>query len=266
VSWERRPIDPAPGPRTADEIDHAEPIAPGVLLAGPETRVRGREVIFAESHMARFLGQQTVLVDVSVGAGAIAAGLAVAAERLGCDLSVFVDVGGDVLAHGDEPGLRSPLSDAIMLAAALRLYASGRPALIGIFGIGCDAELTPREVLARLGDVASAGGLVGARGLTAPVAARLEEAIRLVPTEASAQAVRAFRGAFGTAAIRGGTRTLEVSALAAMTLYLDVAATVEAAGRLARAVDGAENLEQANDALHAIGVRTELDLEREHAA
>lgn len=266
VSWERRPIDPAPGPRTAEEIEHAEPLAPGVLLAGAETRVRGRDVIFAESHMARFLGQQTVLVDVSVGAGAIAAGLANAAERFGCDLSVFVDVGGDVLAHGDEPGLRSPLSDAIMLAAAARLHGAGLPALIGIFGIGCDAELTPQEVLSRLGDIASAGGLAGARGLTAPVADRLEEAIGLVPTEASAQAVRAFRGAFGTVAIRGGTRTLEVSALAAMTVYLDVEATVKAAGRLARAVDGAEDLDRANDALHAIGVRTELDLEREAAA
>jgi len=37
-------------------------------------------------------------------------------------------------------------------------------------------------------------------------------------------------------------------------------------GRLALAVDQAASLEQANEALHAIGVRTELDLEREAAA
>lgn len=266
VSWERRPIDPAPGPRTAAEIEHAEELAPGILFAGPDTSVRGRDVFFAESHMARFLGQTTVLVDVSVGAAAIADGLSKTMERLGCDLAVFVDVGGDVLARGDEPGLRSPLSDALMLAAAGRLRRGGRAVLIGVFGIGCDAELTPQEVLERLGAVAAAGGLIGARGLTEPVAERLEEAIRLVPTEASAQAVRAFRGGFGTVAIRGGTRTLELSALAAMTVYLDVEATVAAAGRLARAVDGAADLEQANEALHAIGVRTELDLEREAAA
>jgi hypothetical protein len=266
VSWERRPIDPAPGPRTVDEIEGAEQLAPGILLAGAGTRVRGREVFFAESHMARFLGQRTVLVDISVGARAIAEGIALATDRLRCDLSVFVDVGGDVLAHGDEPGLRSPLADAIMLAAAGRLNAAGHRVLLGVFGTGCDAELTPGEVLARLGDVATAGGLAGARGLTPPVADRLEAAMRLVPTEASAQAVRAFRGAFGTAVIRGGTRTLELSALAAVTLYLDVEATIEAAGRLARAVDGADDLDQANEALHAFGVRTELDLEREAAA
>jgi hypothetical protein len=153
-----------------------------------------------------------------------------------------------------------------MLAAAGRLHVAGRRVLVGIFGIGCDAELTPQEVLARLGAVAAAGGLIGARGLTEPVAERLEGAIRLVPTEASAQAVRAFRGAYGTATIRGGTRTLELSAIAAITVYLDVEATIEAAGRLARAVDAATSLDQANDALHALGVRTELDLERDAAA
>jgi hypothetical protein len=47
---------------------------------------------------------------------------------------------------------------------------------------------------------------------------------------------------------------------------LDVGPTVEVAGRLATAVDDATSLDQANEALHAIGVRTELDLEREAAA
>ena len=73
---------------------------------------------------------------------------------------------GDVLACGDERGLRSPLCDAVMLAAAARLLANGLPVLAGIFGIGCDAELTPAEVLARMARVAAAGGLCGVRGLT----------------------------------------------------------------------------------------------------
>jgi hypothetical protein len=138
--------------------------------------------------------------------------------------------------------------------------------LAGVFGIGCDAELTPAEVLARLAVVAGEGGLCGARGLTGPVAERLEAAIELVPTEASAQAVRAFRGAHGLVKIRGGARTVELSPVAALTFYLDVEATIRAVGRLARAVDGASSLEQANDALNDIGVSTELDLEREAAA
>ena len=121
-------------------------------------------------------------------------------------------------------------------------------------------------MLARLAEVAGAGGLAGARGLTEPVAERLEQAIAVVPTEASAQAVRAFRGASGPVPIRGGARTVELSSVASLTFYLDVEATIHAVGRLAGAVDGATSLEEANDALHAIGVSTELDLEREAQA
>ncbi len=265
LTWERGAIDPAPGPRAVDEIEGAEELAPGMLLAGPQTRVRDREVYFAESRMAEFLGERTVLVDVHGGPSAVAEGLASASSRLGCDLLVFIDVGGDVIAYGDEPGLRSPLCDAIMLAAGSLLCDSGLPVLGGVFGLGCDAELTPDEVLGRLAKVAAAGGLLGARGLTEPVAERLEGAIELVPTEASAQAVRAFRGASGTATIRGGLREVQLSTAAALTFYVGIGATMTATGRLARAVLGAGSLEEANEALHELGVRTELDLEREAA-
>jgi hypothetical protein len=265
LSWERRPFDPVPGPRATAEITSAEEIALGVLIAGPETRLRDRDVVFAESRMSEFLGQPTVLVDVNVGVPSVAAGLAEAIAALKCDLLVLIDVGGDVLAHGDEPGLRSPLADAMMLAAAGRLSTSGQPVLLGVFGVGCDAELTPDEVLGRLAVVAAAGGLCGARGLTGPVAERMEAAMELVSTEASAEAVRAFRGASGTSTIRGGTRTLELSSVAALTFYLDVDITISAAGRLARAVAEADSLDEANDALNGLGVRTELDYERNAA-
>ena len=71
--------------------------------------------------MAELLGEETVLVDATLGPAALADGIATAAASLGADLIVFVDVGGDALAHGDEPGLASPLCDALLLAAAARL-------------------------------------------------------------------------------------------------------------------------------------------------
>lgn len=265
LTWERSAIDPAPGPRSVAEIEGAQELAPGVLLAGPQARVRDREVYFAESRMAEFVRDRTVLVDVHGGPPAIAEGLASASSKLGCDLLVFIDVGGDVLAQGDEPGLRSPLCDAVMLATASLLHAAGHRVLGGVFGLGCDAELTPDEVLERLAKVAAAGGLLGARGLTEPIAERLEGAIELVPTEASAQAVRAFRGASGTATIRGGARELQLTTAAALTFYFDIEAAMAATGRLARAVVGARSLEEANEALHGLGVSTELDLERDAA-
>jgi hypothetical protein len=78
-------------------------------------------------------------------------------------------------------------------------------------------------------------------------------------------AVRCFRGETGTAPIRRGLRTVQLSPLGALTFYLDAEKTLNSAARLAKAVMDATSLEEANDILHGLHVRTELDLEREAA-
>jgi len=263
MTWERMVIDPLPGPRSLDEVEGGRRISECVLAADPSTRANG--VPFAESRMAEFLGEATLLVDPHGGPAVVAEGLAAAAAQLDRDLVVFLDVGGDALAHGGEPGLASPLCDAVMMAAAARLAATDLPVLGAVFGVGCDGELTPREVLERVSEVAAAAGLAGVRGLTEPVARRLEQAVEVVPTEASAMAIRCFRGDTGTTTIRRGRRTVPLSPIGALTFYLDPVAAVGSAARLASAVMDAGSLEEANDLLNALGVRTELDLEREAA-
>jgi hypothetical protein len=265
VTWERRPIDPQPGPRAESEIEGARRLAAGVLAANADTRVRQSGVVFAESRMAGVLGEETVLVDATLGPAALAEGIGAAARELGADLIVFVDVGGDALAHGDEPGLASPLCDALLLAAATGLAedAAAPPVLGAIFGIGCDGELTPGEVLERIAEVAAAGGLAGARGLTARIADRLDEAVAAVPTEASAQALRCFRGEVGATSIRRGRRSVELSPLGAVTFFFDPVAAVGSAARLAAAVMEARDLGHANEILHELAVYSEFDYERD---
>jgi hypothetical protein len=264
VTWERRPIDPDPGPRAEAEIESARRLAPGVVAANAETRVRASGVLFAESRMAGFLGEDTVLVDATLGPAALADGIGAAAAELGADLIVFVDVGGDALAHGDEPGLASPLCDALLLAAAARLAESGAPTVLGgIFGIGCDGELTPEEVLERIAEVGAAGGICGARGLTPEIAGRLDQAVGVVPTEASAQALRCFRGEIGPSTIRSGRRSVQLSPVGALTFYFEPIAALRSAARLAAAVMEARDLEDGNTLLNELGVYTELDYERD---
>jgi hypothetical protein len=262
TTWERRVIDPQPGPRSEAEIEGARQLAPAVLAAGPDTRTGAGGVPFAESRMAGLLGEETVLVDVTRGPREIATGLESAAHGLGCDLFMFVDVGGDVLGHGDEPGLASPLCDAVMLAAASHLADAGHPVLGAVFGAGCDGELAPALVLERVAEVASAGGLAGARGLTPAVAKRVAEAVDAIPTEASAMALRCSEGATGTTTIRGGRRTVELSPVGGLIFFYDVPAALGSAARLAAAVREAGDLEQANATLNGLGVHTELDYER----
>ena len=137
LTWERRPIDPLPGARRLSEVTGVRALHEAVALAGPDARGPGG-FRFAEGRMAELLGEPTVLVDPNGGPGAIATGLHAACADLGCDVVVLLDVGGDALAHGDEPGLGSPLADAVVLAAAPALAANGVTVIGGIFGTGCD--------------------------------------------------------------------------------------------------------------------------------
>jgi hypothetical protein len=264
MTWERRPVDPVPGPRAVSEITGARALGPGVMLAGPETRTT-TGVLFAESRMARLRGRDTVLVDPGPGPRAVADGLEAACGALGADLIVMIDVGGDVLGDGSEPGLASPLCDAVMLAAGVHLQARGRQTMGAVFGPGCDGELTIDELLDRLARVAGAGGLIGTDGMSPAVADELERASAEIPTEASAQAVRCARGEVGVTTIRGGRREVMLSPLGALTFYMDPTVVTEHVAPLARAVLDAAGLEEANEILHDLGVQTELDYERSFA-
>jgi hypothetical protein len=261
ITWERRPVDPLPGPRRLDEITGATPLNDAVALAGPQTVGPGG-FRFCESDMSAFLGEPVVLLDPNGGPAAIAAGLDAAAATLGCDLVVLLDVGGDVLAHGHEPGLASPLADATVLAAAPRMAT---PAIGIVFGIGCDGELTPAEVLERLDEVRAAGGDLGDLPLPDAALDRAEAALAHVTTEASAMAVRCARGETGLIPIRGGRRSVPLTAHGGRLVCFDPLIAIASAARLALAVTGAADLEAAQAILTGLGVRTELDYEREAA-
>jgi hypothetical protein len=263
VAWERIPIDPHPGPRPLAEILGGRPLGDAAVLARPQTSTP-EGVAFSEARMAAHLDAETVLVDVSGGTVGAAAGIAAAVTELGCDLLVCVDVGGDVLARGDEPGLASPLCDAVMVAAALRVAGRVRP-LLAVIGPGCDGELTATEVLERVAELARAGTWLGTWGVTPEIVAELDAAATLVPTEASAQVVRCARGEVGDAYIRRGRRRVELGPLGALTFVFDPVAAPSEALPLAHAVADAGTIEEGRAALAARGVHTELDYERSRA-
>ncbi len=257
MTWERRPVDPLPGPRHLHELEGFEPLVDGAVLATPDTTGPGG-FRFAESNLARVLDEPVLLIDPNGGPRATAAALDDAADALGCDSVVLVDVGGDVLAHGDEPGLASPLCDAVLLAASAHMRT---PVIGAVIGAGCDGELRPAEVLERIAEV----GTLGAWGLTPAAADRLEAAIEVVPTEASAMVARAFRGGFGEVEIREGRRTVELSPIAAVAFFYDCAKAIAGPARLAQLVLDADSLAEADARIKGLGIRTEYQYERDMA-
>jgi hypothetical protein len=263
VAWERLPIDPHPGPRPVAEIRGGRRLAGAVIADGATATAEG--IPFAEARMAAHRGEPTALIDVCGGPAGAADGIAAAAAALECDLAVLVDVGGDVLAHGDEHDLASPLCDAVMLAALGHLD-HGPPALVGVVGPGCDAELSAAEVIERVAELARAGAWLGSFSVSPAIADEIEAAAAVIPTEASLQIARCARGEVGSVTIRGGRRSLELSPLGALGFLFDPALTMAAAAPLPSAVPGADSIDAARDALAALGIRTELDYERERAA
>jgi hypothetical protein len=261
VTWERFPVDPQPGPRTTDEIVGGRQLTTAVVLADADTHT-SQGARFAEARLAALLDEPTVLVDPNGGPGTIADGLAVALAELDCDLLAAVDVGGDALADGSEPGLASPLCDAVLLAAVVELQRRGHATVGAVFGPACDGELTGPELLGRVAVLAANGALLGVRPLDEQGCAAVERASTEIPTEASQLPLRCARGEIGETTIRGGRRTVFLSPLGALTFYFDPR---RAELPLAAAVAPSDSLDDANRRLAELGVSTELDYERSRA-
>jgi hypothetical protein len=134
-----------------------------------------------------------------------------------------------------------------------------------VWGAACDGELTLDEVLGRIAALAATEALVGAWGTPPELIPRLETAIAAVPTEASAMAVACARGGHGSVQIRNGARTVPLSPLGGLTFVFDVPRALDSrAAPMAALMQGAGSLEEAEELLHAEGIRSELAVEREH--
>jgi len=260
LSWERFTYDPMPGPRTFEEAKNVRKLNEVVWYANKDSlTITGSR--FAESGFSEVIDKETLLVDINPGPEAIAEGLLDAADKLGADLIVGVDVGGDVIAQGHEPGLMSPLADSVMTAAFSRLETE-IPSIIGLFGYGSDGELTHKELEASMKLKLKKGAIIGSWGITHDALRRLEEVVAVVPTEASRLPVLYSRGICEETTIRKGTRNVSLSMASTVTFYFSPGVLYESS-KLAKAVSKSKSLEEANDALHLLDIHTELDLERD---
>jgi hypothetical protein len=150
-SWDRLMVDPVPGPRSAAEFAGLSRLAPHVIEVVPSAT----SVAPASSSLPRLAGDlpaRLLLLDPAGGAAGMAAQIRSAADLFQASGVAILDVGGDVLTDGADPGLRSPLADQLALAACVR---SGVPARLMIAAPGIDGELPPEVILHRLGALAA---------------------------------------------------------------------------------------------------------------
>lgn len=258
IAWEREPHDSGVGPRGLDEVRGMELVNDSVALAGAETRTEDG-LVFTESLVADHLDRDVALIDISGGVEAVTHGVEEACGELGVDLVVGVDSGGDVLARGDEPGVRSPIADGFGLQTLDSLETDSA---LAVFGYGSDGELSREELDRGVERAARRGGLLGAWGLSSRVAGEMMELIEAVGrTEASRLPVEAAGGRLGEAVIRGGNRSVYLTPSSTVTYYF-TPGSVRESSLVAGLVEGAGSVHEAHQALSGEGIVTELDVER----
>ncbi len=254
VVWERVTRDPKPGPRSIEEIKNCDKINDRLAWVNEESRIDGLKPIVAQ--VAEFLGKDVVAVDITKGELGVRRSLKEFVKREGIDLVVGVDAGGDSLARGKERNLCSPLADSIMLSALGELRS-----ILAITGFGSDGELSREELETYLSEIAERGGMLGVSLLMKDMAEKLFEFVKEVHTEASRIPVMAGMGFRGKRNV-WGRYEVEVSILNALTFYIDIKTLLELTP-LPKAVKDSESVFEANERLHELGLRTELDFEIE---
>ena len=261
IPWERSVFDPVPGPRKFEETVNTRKLNDTVWYCNKETRT-STGVVFAESGVAEVLECETLLVDINYGPEATALGIIDAAEKLGADLVIGIDVGGDAIATGEEDGILSPLADSTMIAA---LYEVNKKitTIAGVFGFGSDGELTLSELENSIKLIALNGGILGSWGITQEILSLMERVVEVVPTEASRSPVIYAKGEFNGVPIRSGMRFVNLNYSSTVTIYIDPDVLFEKVSKLARAIAGSSSIEEANEKLNGLGIKSELDLEKE---
>jgi hypothetical protein len=119
-SWDRLEVDPLPGPRDPTAFAALKPVGRWNFQVTASTVTRPP----ARSHLPQLaadLATPIFLLDPRYGALGLRRQLRELVRLLDADRVAVVDVGGDILARGDEPTLRSPVADFLVLAASADL-------------------------------------------------------------------------------------------------------------------------------------------------
>lgn len=257
LAWERLLVDPAPGPRSPADFTGLSALGQQnvEIVAHTEPKHSGTSTL---PRLRDELGHRLVLLDPRHGAAGIAEQIADLTTQLSTNAPTYlIDVGGDVLADGSEPGLKSPLADALMLAASAHL---GRTIELLVAGPGLDGELSSTEALERLHGF-------GAKQFLTLNEHNTEGAMRALawhPSEATALLVGSARGIRGVAEIRDAGTQIPLTPQSPHIWAITAADA--AVDSLASALFDTTSFDEAEESLQQTLGWTELDYEHKKAA
>ncbi|MFB9401345.1 DUF1152 domain-containing protein [Streptomyces echinatus] len=252
-AWDRLLIDPVPGPRGARDFTGLQQITPAVSAVPAEAR----PIAPAGSTLPRLaaeLPHTFALLDPYQGAEGVTRQLEELVSHLGPESIDLLDVGGDILARGDEPTLKSPLADALTLAAACQVNASVR---LLVAGPGLDGELSPDDLRPMLGSVIHT--------FTADDVQRISTVLEWHPSEATAMLAATARGVRGTCEVRDAGLPVALTDEGPRVHEVDLDEAVSR-NSLARAIMTTAALDEVEAHSREMCGFSEIDYERNKAA
>lgn len=261
LSWDRLIVDPLPGPRSVRDFTGLGTKNGLPNIVSPRTQPippAGSTLPALAGSLAGPLAATLVLLDATGGVVDLHRQLAAHVAATSSDGIVLVDVGGDILAVGGEPGLRSPLGDALLLAAVSGLDV---PSAVWIAGPGVDGELPSKYVLSRLESV----GATVKDALTPETTELALPILRWHPSEATALFVAAASGVRGVVDIRSGGMPVRLDGDSSLVLEARHDRVIEAAP-IAQLIRTTGSLTEADSLVSDACGRSEIAFETAKAA
>jgi hypothetical protein len=251
-AWDRLLIDPVPGPRGADNFTGLEALTPAVWTVS----ANARPIAPAGSTLPRLaaeLPHTFALIDPKHGAEGITHQLSNLITHLQPTSVDLLDVGGDILARGDEPTLKSPLADSLTLAACAQVNT---PIRLLIAGPGLDGELPPDDLRPLPGPLVH----TFTTSDTEPISTVLE----WHPSEATGMLAATARGVRGTCEVRDAGLPIPLTDESPTIHEVDLDDALSR-NELARAIVSTTTLDEVEALSREICGFSEIDYERNKA-
>ncbi|WP_079087338.1 DUF1152 domain-containing protein [Streptomyces scabiei] len=252
-AWDRLLIDPVPGPRGPDNFTGLQQLTPAVWAVPAEAR----PIAPAGStlpQLAAELPHTFALIDPRHGVEGITRQLEELVSHLSPESIDLLDVGGDILARGDEPTLKSPLADAVTLAACCQVNA---PIRLLVAGPGLDGELPLDELRGMLGPLVHT--------LTAKDVEPVSPVLEWHPSEATGMLAATARGVRGTCEMRDAGLPVPLDEEGPTVHEVDLDDALSR-NQLARAIATTATLDEVEAHSREICGYSEIDYERNKAA
>lgn len=265
LAWERFAKNPTPGPHRPSELLQIKLLDESLGQVTKETAFsQGVLTNQALLHAHLNLTEQFIL-NPHGGVVSLVAGLQFLKQIFSFQEAWGVDVGGDVLATHPLPTLRSPLSDAMMLAALKAVFPKAK---VAVLGLGLDGEL-PKEVWQpEVSHHLESGMIEQILTLSQSTIEQVGKLLdaRVLSTEATALVVRAYQGLRGKVMARDAGTVVEVNLQALPTLVYRANDIYQQINPIAKILVNTETIEQASTTIENLGYQSEWRIEHQKAS